>query len=137
MKISNKFAKYVQCRIERYIPNGCVFKLNLKTGTEQLKKVKIKLSAGKQWQTVKNKNDYEESEHFYYSEKKENLLFVKIENLSCCKETDFEFSFQETKGGVLIPYYCMVLIPGMHLNSFSIFQYSNKKETKVKLNQPF
>ena len=46
MKISNKYEKYVQCRIERNIPYDCVFKLNLKTGTEQLKKVKFKRSTG-------------------------------------------------------------------------------------------
>ena len=113
--------------------------MNLKTGTEQLKKVKFKLSTGNQRQKVENKNDYEESNsYFYYSEKKENLLFVKIENLSCLDKTDLKFEFQDTKGGVLSPFYCeKVLITGMHLNSFSIFQYSNKKETKVKLNQPF
>ena len=114
--------KYVLSRIERYIPDGCVFKLDLQAYTEQLTKVEFKLTVETniedtfQWYVISNKKH---ESIYYISEKRGDFLYVKVENfrLYNCK-ADFKFSFQDSTGNNLSDVYCEVLIPGMHLISF-------------------
>ena len=117
-------------RIERYIPDGCVFKLDLQDKTEQLTKVEFKLTAKTniedtvQWHVISNKKH---KSIYYISEKRGNFLYVKVENFRFIKnehlklhnyKAELKFSFQDSTGNNLSDANHQVLIPGMHLISF-------------------
>ena len=121
--------KYVLSRIERYIPDGCVFKLDLQAYTEQLTKVEFKLTAETniddtfQWHVI---SDKKHKSIYYISEKRGIFLYIKVENFRFIKvehlklhnyKAELKFSFQDSTGNNLSDVYDEVLIPGMHLIS--------------------
>ena len=104
------------CRLEREFENGCVFKLEIQPN-EKLTKIHYKGSKDKiaQWEKIsKNQNN---SDPFFITEKKDSILYVKVENFFSSGEIDFQFLLMDnSKGNDNRPIYCRaVQITGMHL----------------------
>ncbi|XP_065674555.1 uncharacterized protein LOC136091242 isoform X2 [Hydra vulgaris] len=88
--------------IQRRIPFGCIFKFDLHEDVE-CTLVEFKFPKDDNWSSMSN---IKESPPYYLTRKKNNEIFIKVENLICENEkVYFRFSFQDSESKVI---YCKI-----------------------------